>query len=368
MARTIKNSTPKQDGFRFPGEWERQEKCWIGWPFRTDVWPGGAKPAQRAIVEVIKAIAPHEEVVVCVPREHYKTARAAIPEHENVAAVEMSCDDGWLRDIGPTFLKNDAGELRAVDWQFQAWGGLEEGFYFPWDLDDQVARKVCEIENIDRYRAPIILEGGAIYGDGEGTVLVTESSELVHNQNKMPKDELEGHLKEYLGADKIVWLKNGVAYDSVWGHVDLVCAFTAPGEVLLSWSDNPDDENYELMRENLAILERETDACGRTFKVRKLPLPDPMFFTEEEIEAFDTAEDTTSFAAGDRLCGSYMNYFLGNGVVVAPQYGDEKYDPIALDVLREVFPDREVVGVFARDIAMAGGCIHCMTQQQPARG
>lgn len=368
MATTITGSTPKEDGFYFPGEWELQSKCWIGWPFRTDVWPGGAKPAQKAMAEVIAAIAEFEEVNVCVPREHYKTARSAIPEHRNVKVVEMSCDDSWLRDIGPTFLRNAAGDIRAVDWRFQAWGGLEEGFYFPWDQDDLVARKVCELENVDRYRAPLILEGGAIFGDGEGTVLVTESSELVHNQNKMGKAELEEHLKEYLGADKIIWLKNGVAYDSVWGHVDLVCSFVRPGEVLLAWSDNPEDENYQLMRENYEILSHEVDAQGRSLGITKLYLPDPLYFTAEEIASFDAAEDTTSFAEGDRIGASYINYFLGNGCVVVPQFGDEKYDALAVETLKGVFPDHAVIGLPGRAITMAGGCFHCMTQQQPAAG
>lgn len=368
MACTIKGSTPKQDGFYFPGEWELQAKCWVGWPFRTDVWPGGAKPAQKAMVDVIAAIAPFEEVNVCVPREHYKAARSAIPEHPNVKVIELSCDDGWLRDIGPTFLRNAAGEVRGVDWRFQAWGGLEEGFYFPWDQDDLAARKICELENVDRYRAPIILEGGAIFGDGEGTVLVTESSELVHNQNKMSKAELEEVLKEYLGAEKVIWLKNGVAYDSVWGHVDLVCSFTRPGEVLLAWSDNKDDENYELMRDNYEILCNEVDAQGRSLKVTKLHLPDPLYFTAKEVASFDAVEDTTCYEAGDRIGASYINYFLGNGCVVVPQFGDERFDARALETFREVFPEREVVGVQARAILMGGGCIHCMTQQQPAVG
>lgn len=365
MAITIKNSTPKKDGFYFPGEWEQQAKCWVGWPFRTDVWRAGAKPGQKQMLEVIKAIAEFEEVNVLVPREHYKSARAAIPEHKNIKVVEMSCDDGWFRDIGPTFLKNGKGEIRGVDWQFQAWGGLEEGFYFPWDQDDLAARKILEIENVDRYRAPIILEGGAIFGDGEGTVLVTESSELEHNQNNMSKDEIEIQLKEYLGAEKIIWIKNGVAYDSVWGHVDLVCSFARPGEVLLSWSDNMDDENYQLMRENYEILENTTDAKGRKLKINKLYLPDPMYMTKEEAESFDVVEDTTGWKEGDRIAGSYINYFMGNGCIVAPLYGDTKYDECALETFRKVFPERKVVGVMARELAITGGCIHCMTQQQP---
>lgn len=365
MALTIKDSTPKKDGFRFPGEWEVQEKCWIGWPFRTDVWRAGAKPGQKQMVEIIKAIAEFEEVNVCVPREYFKSARAAVPEHKNIKLVEISSDDCWYRDIGPTFLKNDKGEIRGVDWRFQAWGGLEEGFYFPWDNDDLAARKICEIENVDRYRAPIILEGGAIFGDGEGTILVTEESELVHNQNGMSKEVIEGHLKEYLGAEKVIWLKNGIAYDSVWGHIDLVCSFARPGEVVLSWTDNKQDENYDLMRENYEILSNVVDAKGRKLKINKLYLPDPMFMTEEEAKSFDVVEDTTGWAAGDRIAASYVNYFMGNNCIVVPLYGDEKYDKLAVETLQNVFPERKVVGCMARELTITGGCIHCMTQQQP---
>ena len=365
MARTITDSTPKKDGFRFPGEWEKQKQVWVGWPFRTDVWRLGAKPAQKQMAEIIKTMGRYEKVNVCVPREHYKTACGYIGNLENVSLIEMSCDDSWLRDIGPTFLLGPDNEVRGVDWSFQAWGGLEEGFYFPWDSDDLCARKVLEIEGIDRYRTPFILEGGAIYGDGEGTVLVTETSLLDHNQNKMTKEEIEYNLLEYLGAEKIIWLKNGVAYDSVHGHVDLVCCFAAPGELILSWTENEEDENYNLMRENLEALENQVDAKGRKFKITKLHLPNPMTMSKEEAESFDVVEDTTGWQAGDRIAGTYMNFYLGNKCLIMPLCDDPIYDPLALETLKKCFPDREVIGLPARELAITGGCIHCMTQQQP---
>jgi len=223
MAKTIK-STPKKDGFRMPGEWAEHKQCWIGWPERTDVWRLGAKPAQKVIAEVAAAISEFEPVTCLVSNNQFANARGMLPD--NVRLIEMSLDDAWLRDTGATFVVNDEGEVRGVDWEFQAWGGLEEGFYFPWDNDNKVARKMLELEGVDRYKCDLVLEGGAINSDGEGTVIITEDSFLVHNQNNgMSKEKYEEYFKEYLGADKVIWLKYGLLDDCVHGHVDIMCSF-----------------------------------------------------------------------------------------------------------------------------------------------
>src|SRR5690625_815615 len=174
------NSTPRQDGFRMPGEFEPHKQTWMLWPMRTDTWRAGAKPAQKSYVEVAKAIAQFEPVTVGVNHEQYENARAMLPDH--IRVVEISSNDAWMRDIGPTFVINDSGEVRGIDWGFNAWGGIEEGLYFPWDKDQLVKQKVLEIENIDRYDAThFINEGGAIAVDGEGTLITTEECLLNSN-------------------------------------------------------------------------------------------------------------------------------------------------------------------------------------------
>ncbi len=190
MAKRMTETTPKADGFRMPAEFEPQAGVWMLWPERPDNWRGGGKPAQRAFCAVAEAIARFEPVTMCVSAAQYQNARARLPEH--IRVVEMSANDAWVRDCGPTFLVNDAGELRAVDWEFNAWGGLVDGLYFPWDKDDQVAQKICELAGADSYRTDgFVLEGGSIHVDGEGTVLTTEMCLLSRGRNPgMSREEI----------------------------------------------------------------------------------------------------------------------------------------------------------------------------------
>lgn len=181
IAKRIQNSTPKQDGFRMPGEFEEQTKVWMLWPERTDNWRDGAKPAQEEYAHVAEAICEFEPVTMLVFPAQYVNCRSKLPSE--ISVVEMTDNDAWCRDCGPTFLKNDQGGLRACDWMFNAWGGLENGLYFPWDQDDLVARKICELEQIDSYRTDFVLEGGSIHVDGEGTVLTTKMCLLDKGRN-----------------------------------------------------------------------------------------------------------------------------------------------------------------------------------------
>jgi len=202
MARTI-DSTPADDGFSMPAEYAPHSGCWLLWPERPDNWREGAQPAQRAFAEVAAAIARFEPVSIGVSAGHYDFARAALAPHIRIA--EISHDDSWMRDVGPTFVTNAKGVKRGVDWRFNAWGGLNGGLYFPWDEDDAVARKVLEIEGCDRYRAPFINEGGAIHVDGQGTALVTEQCLLTPTRNpELSKFQTDAYLKAYLGVREII--------------------------------------------------------------------------------------------------------------------------------------------------------------------
>jgi len=280
--------------------------------------------------------------------------------------VEMSTDDAWLRDTGPTFVIDRKGRRRGVDWIFNAWGGLHGGLYFPWDQDDLVARKVLEIEGADRYRAPFVLEGGAIHVDGQGTLLTTEECLLNPNRNpQLPRATLERLLQRYLGIEHIVWLGRGVYDDETDGHVDNLACFTAPGEVALTWCEDRDDPQYEISRDAYERLRTARDARGRPFKVHKLPQPGPLFATAAEAAGVDAIEGSRPRRAGDRLAGSYVNFFIANRCIVMPLL-DPKRDRRARQVLAAAFPGREVTGIPAREILLGGGNIHCITQQVPA--
>jgi agmatine deiminase len=365
MSATL-DSTPAADGYRMPGEFEPHSGCWMAWPERTDNWREGAEPAQAAYAAVASAIAAFEPVTMAVSDAQLERCRALLPAA--VRVVEISTDDAWLRDTGPTFVVDGAGGRRGVDWRFNAWGGLEGGLYFPWDRDDRVAAKVLEVEGADRYRAPLVLEGGAIHVDGEGTVLSTEECLLNPNRNpELSREQIEAALHEHLGTEKVVWLGRGVFDDETDGHVDNLACFARPGVVLLTWSDEESDPQHEISRDALARLEAAADARGRPFEVVKLPSPGPLEISAEEASGVLTVEGTRPRRGGERMAASYANFYLANGGLVFPLL-DERFDERAAEILRGCFPEREVVGVPAREILLGGGNIHCITQQVPAVG
>lgn len=346
-----------------PGEFEKHDGCWIIWPERPDNWRQGGKPAQKAFVDVAKAISKFEPVTVCVSNAQYDNARHMLPEE--VRVVEMSTDDAWMRDCGPTFV-TDEKEIRGVDWSFNAWGGLVDGLYFPWDNDDHVARKVCDIERLDRYRLEdFVLEGGSIHVDGEGTLIVTEECLLSEGRNpKLDRKQIEDVLKEFLNVEKIIWIPRGIYNDETNGHVDNIIHYVEPGHVLLAWTDDKDDPQHAICQEAYGVLSTERDAKGRGLKISKLMLPKNVLITKEESEGVDSVDGTLPREEGDRLAASYANFYIANGGIVYPLF-DDPNDEKAKEMLEKVFPDRKVVGVYAREILLGGGNIHCITQQQP---
>jgi agmatine deiminase len=355
-------STPRKDGFRMPGEFERHAGSWMLWPERTDNWRLGAKPAQVAFADVATAISQFEPLTMGVSAGQFRNARNMLPAQ--VRVVELSNNDSWIRDCGPSFVNN--GEtVRAVDWDFNAWGGLIGGLYFPWDLDDLVARKVADFERVDRYKAPLVLEGGSVHVDGEGTLMTTEECLLNENRNpQLSKAEIESYLQEYLNIEKIVWLGKGVYNDETNGHVDNICCFIRPGVVALTWTDDKDDPQYEISMDAYERLMHATDARGRKLEVHKIYQPGPIYITEDESGGVDAIEGTLPRETGDRLAGSYVNFYMVNGGAVVPVFNDP-HDAAALETLQKLMPERKVVGVYAREILLGGGNIHCITQQQP---
>jgi agmatine deiminase len=222
-----------------PGEFEPHEGCWMAWPERPDNWRQEAGPGQEAFAAVAEAIAVSEPVTIAVSDGQYERCRAMLSQ--GIRVVEITTDDSWMRDMGPSFLLDDSGTLRGVDWHFNAWGGLEGGLYANWEHDDRVARKVLEIERADRYRAPFVLEGGSIHVDGEGTVMTTEECLLNHNRNPgLSREQIEDGLRAHLGVSTVLWLGKGVFGDETDGHVDNLACFARPGVVLLTW---PEDES-----------------------------------------------------------------------------------------------------------------------------
>ncbi|KAM0060396.1 putative agmatine deiminase [Helianthus debilis subsp. tardiflorus] len=371
----ITEGSPDLHGFRMPAEWEPHSQTWLGWPERPDNWRDNGVYGQRAFAKVASAISKFEPVTVCASASQWANARKQLPH--DVRVVEMSMNDSWFRDTGPTFVvregKSGSGKVEqnvaGIDWNFNSWGGIDDGCYIDWSHDLLVARKILSMERVPRFPQSIILEGGSIHVDGEGTCLTTEECLLNKNRNPhLTKEQIEDVLKTYLGVKKIIWLPRGLyGDDDTNGHVDNMCCFVKPGVVLLSWTDDSSDPQYERAVEAFTVLSNSTDAHGRKFEVIKLHVPGPLYMTDEEAAGFVQVGEAKPRLPGTRLAASYVNFYIANGGIIAPQFGDPKWDEEAVRVLSRAFPDRQVVTIEgAREIVLGGGNIHCITQQQPA--
>ena len=376
-----RDALPVRDGFFMPGEFEPHRGCILIWPFRPGSWNYGAGPAREAFRQVIWAIAQSEKVWVAAGAEGMASARKMLLEEgrdlgqpekvlERIEIFPAQTDDSWARDVGPTFLKNASGQVRCVNWEFNAWGGTEDGLYASWEKDNAFAKAFAAREGYFCYdAAPFVLEGGAIHSDGEGTLMVTEACLLSKGRNpSLSKAEIEEKLKDYLGAEKVIWLPRGIYNDETNEHVDNVCAFLKPGHVVLAWTDNQEDPQYEMSMACLKVLEQERDAKGRPIRVHKLPVPDvPICVTEEEVKGFVFEEGEDFREPGERLAASYVNFYFSNQAVIMPVFGgeNEESDRRAVKMMEELCPDRQVIPISARAILSGGGNIHCITQQVP---
>lgn len=376
-----RDALPVRDGFFMPGEFEPHRGCILIWPFRPGSWNYGAGPAREAFRQVIWAIAQSEKVWVAAGAEGMASARKMLLEEgrdlgqpekvlERIEIFPAQTDDSWARDVGPTFLKNASGQVRCVNWEFNAWGGTEDGLYASWEKDNAFAKAFAAREGYFCYdAAPFVLEGGAIHSDGEGTLMVTEACLLSKGRNpSLSKAEIEEKLKDYLGAEKVIWLPRGIYNDETNEHVDNVCAFLKPGHVVLAWTDNQEDPQYEMSMACLQVLEQERDAKGRPIRVHKLPVPDvPICVTEEEVKGFVFEEGEDFREPGERLAASYVNFYFSNQAVIMPVFGggNEESDRRAVKMMEELCPDRQVIPISARAILSGGGNIHCITQQVP---
>ncbi|MGW3514629.1 agmatine deiminase family protein [Streptomyces hydrogenans] len=330
-------------GFRMPAEWAEHEGCLMAWPTRADLWDGVLSAVQDEYAEVARAIARFEPVTMVAPPGSGDAARAHCGD--GVTVIELPLDDSWFRDSAPLFVLDADGNRAGVDFRFNAWGGK----HHPYDSDDRISALLLERLGVERIASDMILEGGAITVDGEGTLITTEQCLLHPNRNPgLTRERTEAELKARLGVEKVIWLPYGGLLDTETdGHVDGVCAFAAPGRVVVSLPDDPAHPDHARMRANRAVLEATTDARGRSLEIVDVP--------------------QTAFAevAGVRVEVSYLNYYVANGGVVVP-VADAPQDGAALKAIAAAHPDREVVGVPAPVIAYGGGGVHCITQQIPA--
>ncbi|MDF0535393.1 agmatine deiminase [Shewanella sp. A32] len=362
MSSNTLQGAPQQHGFYMPAEWAPQQAVWMIWPYRPDNWREEGRYAQQTFAAVASAISAATPVFMAVPNVEMSKAQAVMPA--SVTLVPMASDDCWARDTGPTIVINGQGQCRGIDWGFNAWGGDNGGLYAPWDKDELVAQQMLAEHGFDRYAAPLILEGGSIHVDGEGTLLTTAECLLNPNRNPhLSQQQIEACLAEYLGVSHFIWLPQGVYMDETDGHIDNMCCFARPGEVILHWCEDENDPQYPRSQAAYEVLKNAVDAKGRKLTIHKLPQPGPLYCSEQEAAGVAKGSGVPR-EAGDRLAGSYVNFLISNQRIVFPLL-DPATDDIAKAKLQQIFPEHEVVGVAAREILLGGGNIHCITQQIP---
>ena len=323
---------------KLPAEWERHERTLMGWPCRDELWGDTIAQARDDYATVANAIATFEPVtMIASSGEHARQARGACSAA--VEIVELALDDSWLRDCGPIYVRADDGHRVAVHFGFNAWGER----FRPFDRDAEIGSLIAQHLGDEVRRAPMILEGGSITGDGAGTLLTTEQCLLNPNRNpSLSREQIERILIEHLGVDRVLWLGKGLIEDrDTDGHVDLIAAFTAQGRTLLQ-TVGPENPNYENCQENLRRL------------------------AEAEIDVIEMPYLAYVQVAGETIGGSYMNLYLCNGAVIVPVFGVQSDDD-ALAVIARAYPGREVLPVPGSLLAYGGGGPHCITQQVPSR-
>ena len=341
--------TPRLLNFHMPAEWEKQEAIWLTWPHNEETWPGKVKVVENVYVRFIGALHTGQKINLLVKDKAMEQRVKRMLQQANITLSQIlfyhiSTVDSWIRDYGPTFVVNrKEKKLAMVKWVFNAWGNkyddLKEDNHAPMTLNKSLT--------LPMFEPGIVLEGGSIDVNGEGTVLTTEQCLLNKNRNpRLTKRQIEQYLKDFLGCSKVLWLKEGIVGDDTDGHIDDIARFVSPDTVLCAYEDDPEDGNYPMLKENYDLLQKMTDQYGKKLKIIKLPMPGVV-------------------ATDRRWPASYANFYIGNSAVVVPIFGTG-YDTKALDIIQKCFPDRKVVGINCRDVVEGFGTLHCLSQQMPS--
>ncbi|HYL35830.1 MAG TPA: agmatine deiminase family protein [Bryobacteraceae bacterium] len=337
--------TPRQLGFRMPAEWEPHEATWLAWPHERTDWPGKFAPIPWVYGEVVRWLARVEKVRILVEdRATEQAARRVLAKcGANLSAVEFfphRTNRSWTRDTCPILVRNSKGEVAATNWRFNGWAK-----YGNWRLDNRIPAFLARRLKMRSFDPGIVLEGGSIDVNGAGLLLTTEEcllNQTVQVRNPgLDRAGLERYFADYLGIERTIWLKDGIAGDDTHGHIDDLARFVGTDAVVTVVEEDRSEANYEPLRENLALLKQTG------LKVVTLPMPAPVYFD------------------GQRLPASYANFYIANRLALVPTFGDPM-DRVALNTLAKLFPDREVVGIYCRDLVLGLGTLHCMTMQQPA--
>ena len=346
------NASLSAQGFRMPAEWSPHRGTWLSWPHNAATWPGKFEPVPGLFAEMVRWLAPGEEVHINVrDAAMEQDVQSLLLERGlslgNVFFHHLPTNDAWCRDHGPVFVQRDVDGRRErliLDWGYNAWGNK----YPPFDLDDTIPTRIGQELGIPVLSPGIIMEGGSIEVNGLGTLLTTEACLLNPNRNPaLSQAEIERYLRDYLGVSQVLWLGEGIEGDDTDGHVDDLTRFVDSRTVVTVLENDPADPNYRPLRDNLDRLRTMTDQDGRLLDIVTLPMPRPLYHE------------------GQRLPASYANFYIGNRVVLLPTY-DPLQDELARELLQRLFPTRQVVPIDCTDLVWGLGAFHCVTQQWPA--
>lgn len=363
----MNSPTPAELGYHMPPEWRRHTATWLAWPKDPETWPNRVAQVEEIFLQMIAALVPHETVNLLVDDEETEARvheRCTFARAEKIVFHRQPTVDSWIRDYGPNFLtalsapaSSNQQKLPAAsqglaynDWIFNAWGNKYEEL----KKDNDIPARLQNIISARRFEPGIVMEGGSIEVNGEGLVLTTEQCLLNPNRNPAcSRAEIEDYLKNYLGVEKVLWLGEGIVGDDTDGHIDDIARFVSPNTIVAAIEDDPADPNFSILQDNLRRLQAMTDLHGRSFEVVPLPMPGIV------------GGESTSARNLDRLPASYANFYIANGVVLAPIFGHAN-DSRALETLQRLFPNRRVVGINCEPLVWGMGTIHCVTQQQPS--
>ncbi len=342
--RIANDELPKARAFYLPAEWIEHAASWTSWPFADDLWLGYLEGVRREFTNLVATIARFEPVYLNVRDDEAEfDARQRLSGIKNIHFHRLPLNDVWFRDNGPLFVKNAQGKVALTDWEFNAWG---EKYQF--DKDNLAPEAVADLLKMKRYKTNLILEGGSLEINSLGTCLTTRSCLRHPKRNpELNQLEIEAVLHDYLGIKEVIWLEDGLEGDHTDGHIDTIVRFVSDRTIVCSVAEDQEDTNYVTMQRNLRQLQALRNAQGEPYRVVELPLPQK----RRELD-------------GQRLPLTYANFYIGNGFVAVPLYNDVN-DQRALDILRPLFPGREVIGLVAENLITGGGAFHCVTQQQP---
>jgi agmatine deiminase len=360
---------PPNPRYRMPAEWEPHASTWLAWPHYRSDWPGKFEPIPWVYAEIIRHLCRHERIDLIVNNAaSEKQARTVLAKanalSKNLTFRRWPTNRVWTRDSGCTFVVDTIPELSsraksrdlvlapnlaAIKWRFNAWAK-----YSNYQHDEKIGSLMAEAAGAEEIRpahkkSRVVLEGGSIDVNGLGTLLTTEECLLSKTQQRNPsmsRKDYEKLFSEYLGIRNVIWLNSGISGDDTHGHVDDITRFVSPDTVVTAIESDPNDANYEPLRENIRRLRAATDQNGKPLAIIELPMPGSVVFD------------------GRRLPASYANFYIANGIVLVPVFNDPN-DRVALDILADLFPDREIVGIYSGDLIWGFGAMHCMTQQQP---